>query len=223
MSWLRWVFILSVTLAAATLPAAAHVGATRMLRFEGTAAIAREDVDAGVSIDLLRWSTDEEMEGLGEALADGTEEVSSWLDEGETIGYVWTAESVGYAVRYAYRLPSDNGGQRIILALNEPFASRNPNMWRRGPEPDPAARGGGGRGGRGGGGGGGRGGGRGGDDGGDAAPEEPELGPFSILELRLDADGRGEARDILTSGLAYALGIDAFEIASPLLEDLASN
>jgi hypothetical protein len=34
-----------------------------------------------------------------------------------TIGYVWTNEVTGYAIKYALRLPSD-GGERIILATN---------------------------------------------------------------------------------------------------------
>jgi hypothetical protein len=34
-----------------------------------------------------------------------------------TIGYIWTNEVTGYAIKYALRLPAD-GGERIILATN---------------------------------------------------------------------------------------------------------
>src|SRR5688572_5864937 len=66
-----------------------------------------------VNIDLIRWSTDAERDKLVSVLA--------WYGEREmpgslpTIGYVWTSESAGYSVRYAYRVPIPDGGQRIIL------------------------------------------------------------------------------------------------------------
>jgi hypothetical protein len=31
------------------------------------------------------------------------------------VGYLWTSESVGYSLRYAYRFPQPDGGERIIL------------------------------------------------------------------------------------------------------------
>jgi hypothetical protein len=196
-----------------------------MLRLEGTATMARADADSGVSIDLLRWSTDEEMESLASAIANGVEGVDGWLDDGETLGYLWTAESVGYAIRYAHRIADNDGGERIIFALSDPFASRNPGMWQTAQAAaTQGGGGGGGRGGRGGGGGGGGGGGRGGGQGGGAqAPEPTEPQPFTLIELRLDAQGRGEARDVLTSGLGYAFGIDGFEAASALLENVGRN
>jgi hypothetical protein len=35
-----------------------------------------------------------------------------------TLGYVWTNEVVGYAIKYAYRIPSPNGGERVIIATD---------------------------------------------------------------------------------------------------------
>lgn len=35
-----------------------------------------------------------------------------------TIGYIWTNEVTGYAIKHALRLPSSNGVERIILASN---------------------------------------------------------------------------------------------------------
>ena len=33
-----------------------------------------------------------------------------------TIGYLWTADVTGYAIKYAYRTPLPGGGERVILA-----------------------------------------------------------------------------------------------------------
>src|SRR5262245_587982 len=40
------------------------------------------------------------------------------LSTGPTVGYLWTTEVVGYSIKYAYRAPLPNGGERIILATD---------------------------------------------------------------------------------------------------------
>jgi hypothetical protein len=35
-----------------------------------------------------------------------------------TIGYIWTNEVAGYSIKYALRIPSPDGGERIILATD---------------------------------------------------------------------------------------------------------
>ena len=40
------------------------------------------------------------------------------IDKGPTIGYIWTNEVTGYAIKHALRVPSSDGGDRIILATN---------------------------------------------------------------------------------------------------------
>jgi hypothetical protein len=35
-----------------------------------------------------------------------------------TIGYVWTADVTGYAIKYAYHAPLPDGGERVILATD---------------------------------------------------------------------------------------------------------
>jgi len=47
------------------------------------------------------------------------------LQNGPVNGYLWTSEVTGYAIRYAYKLPSTNGGQRIILATDRRLGSSN--------------------------------------------------------------------------------------------------
>jgi hypothetical protein len=40
------------------------------------------------------------------------------LDGGTGVGYLWTSESTGYSLRYAYRIALPDGGERIILATD---------------------------------------------------------------------------------------------------------
>jgi hypothetical protein len=40
------------------------------------------------------------------------------LQSAETVGYLWTSESTGYSLKYAYRLTQPDGGERIILATD---------------------------------------------------------------------------------------------------------
>jgi len=188
MSLIRRAFILllpAAVLVGFRVPLDAQSGGTRLARFEGTVTIAREDADSGVAIDLLRWSTDEERTEMEKALGEGNDQsVANALDNTETLGYVWTAESVGYAIRYAYHTPIDNGGERIILALNGRFGSRNPTLWDT---------------------------------------NQPDGQPYTLLELRVDAQGRGEGRDVLPTAMAYAFGLDGYEVAPTLLEILGRD
>jgi len=93
---------------------------------------------------------------------------------------VWTAESVGYSIRYAHQIPLADGGERIILALDQSFGSRNPTLWESPPADD----------------------------------------PYTIIELRLDPQGQGEGRSVLATAMAYAFGMDGYEAAEILLENL---
>jgi hypothetical protein len=34
------------------------------------------------------------------------------------VGYIWTNEAVGYSLKYAYRMPSTDGGERIVLVTD---------------------------------------------------------------------------------------------------------
>ncbi len=51
------------------------------------------------------------------------------LQNGPVNGYLWTSEVTGYAIRYAYKLPLPNGGQRIILATDRRLGASN-GTWK---------------------------------------------------------------------------------------------
>ena len=46
-----------------------------------------------------------------------------------TVGILWTSETVGYSIKYAYRLPQPDGGERIILATDRRIGAWS-NLWK---------------------------------------------------------------------------------------------
>lgn len=51
------------------------------------------------------------------------------LQNGPVLGYLWTSEVTGYAIRFAYKLPLPDGGQRIILATDRRLGASN-GSWK---------------------------------------------------------------------------------------------
>ncbi|PYS46668.1 MAG: hypothetical protein DMG13_29475 [Acidobacteria bacterium] len=82
-----------------------------------------------VKIDLLRWSTDAEREQLLSAFAKSEKELAAALEKAPTLGYVWTSESAGYSLRYAYRVQTP-AGERLIFATDRRLGSWNPQLWK---------------------------------------------------------------------------------------------
>ena len=97
--------------------------------FSGTAANVSGAPDP-LKIDLLRWSTDSERDQLSAALDKSEKDFVAALGKEPTLGYIWTSESAGYTVRYAYRIQATDGSQRIIVAADKPLGSWNPQIWR---------------------------------------------------------------------------------------------
>lgn len=51
------------------------------------------------------------------------------IKKAPTAGILWTSESVGYSIKYAYRLPQPDGGERIILATDRRVGAWS-NLWK---------------------------------------------------------------------------------------------
>jgi hypothetical protein len=51
------------------------------------------------------------------------------LQTAKTVGYLWTSESAGYSLRYAYRLPQPDGSERIIFATERRLGAWN-DLWK---------------------------------------------------------------------------------------------
>lgn len=47
-----------------------------------------------------------------------TAALTAAIGRAPTLGYIWTNDVTGYAIKYAHRLPLPDGGERIILATN---------------------------------------------------------------------------------------------------------
>ena len=81
-----------------------------------------------IRIELLKWSTDADRDRLASVLAwYGEREVPGSLP---TVGYLWTSASAGYSIRYAYRIPGTDGGQRIILLTDRKLGAWSPESWK---------------------------------------------------------------------------------------------
>ena len=60
----------------------------------------------------------------------GEKEFLSVLSKQPTLGYIWTSESAGYSVRYAYQTTTPDGGGRVIVATDKLLGSWNPQIWK---------------------------------------------------------------------------------------------
>src|SRR3954468_13323373 len=84
-----------------------------------------------VRFEIIRWSTDMEREQFFTAMQNsGDMGLLGLLQKAPTIGYVWTTESAGYPLRYAFHLSTADGSDRIILAIDRQLGSFEPQRWK---------------------------------------------------------------------------------------------
>src|SRR5262245_40515571 len=58
-----------------------------------------------------------------------TSSLAAALQKAPSVGMIWTSETVGYSIRYAYRLKQPDGSERIILATDRRLGAYN-NSWK---------------------------------------------------------------------------------------------
>jgi len=51
------------------------------------------------------------------------------LKKAQSVGMLWTSETVGYSIRYAYRLSQPDGTERVILATDRRLGAWN-SLWK---------------------------------------------------------------------------------------------
>jgi hypothetical protein len=170
-------------------------------------------------IQILRWSSDEDREKVLSVIAGAPASAApapapaAKAPEGEaaeqkkaggappappdpvkalegiaTAGYVWSTGPLGYAVKYAHRTTTPDGGQRIVLVTDRPLGSWERPTWKIG---------------------------------GQGTTDTP----YSVVELRLNAKGRGEGKVALAapSGIdqqAKTIALTDYEKAPVLLQDV---
>ena len=110
------------------------------------------------------------------------------LQELPSVGYLWPGSSgVGYSLKYAYRLATPDGGERITFITGRSLGAFAREPWRAVDEPNPPVTG------------------------------------YTVIELRLDADGHGEgkmslAADVVFDTEAGTVALDSYETTPVLLE-----
>ena len=129
------VVVLALLLAvavAAPLPAAAQSDELETFRGTTTGAVSAEGVE--LRINVLRWTAEEDRGAIvslitpapGQAAGEG-EDIGNALQELQTVGFIWTGGSLGYALKYAHRTEDEDGGERIVLVTDRPLG-----QWDRG-------------------------------------------------------------------------------------------
>lgn len=112
-----------------------------------------------VQITIERWSTPEERQALVDAFRQkGADGLLSALRKTPRVGFVRTPNSLGWDLHYAFQVPTEGGGRRILIATDRSIsffeASRNTRS---------------------------------------------EDYPFTLIELRLDQESKGEGRMALAT------------------------
>ena len=152
--------------------------------------------DVPVRINLMRWSTINELDAVAmawvapEAVATPDAEggragfggrgrgrgggasapsplapidaVTTTIQHGPTIGYLWTDSASGYSLKHAVRSQLPNGGERIVLTVDRRLDAHGSD-WTP------------------------------------TNSHEPTDYEFTLIELRIDAEGAGEGRTSLTT------------------------
>jgi hypothetical protein len=84
-----------------------------------------------VRFDIIRWSTDVERDQLFTSVqSSGDMGLLGLLQKAPTIGYLWTTETAGYPLRYAFHVSMADGTDRMILAIDRRLGSFEPQRWK---------------------------------------------------------------------------------------------
>jgi hypothetical protein len=84
-----------------------------------------------LKMDVIRWSTDEERNAVLSALKDKNDKVlADAVSKAPSLGSIWTNETLGYAIHFAYRDMLANGSERVILVADGRFGSWTGQVWK---------------------------------------------------------------------------------------------
>lgn len=78
-----------------------------------------------VEITVNRWSTPDERHQLESVVTEsGPDALLAALRKMKPVGRLYTTDSIGYDLRFAYQIPLATGGRRIILGTDRPLSFR---------------------------------------------------------------------------------------------------
>ena len=121
--------LILVEMIAAPLPIHAQTQAGPVDRFTATT-VNVTGPNLPFRVDVLRWSTEAEGTQLLAALAMGEKDFATALAALPTQGYLWTSESAGYLMRFAFKTSMPDGTERIIVATDRRLGSWDPTVWK---------------------------------------------------------------------------------------------
>ena len=154
-----------------------------------------EPAGESLKFSVLRWSSEQDRREVlsmltpEEAESEDAESAEPQaLQELPSVGYLWPGGSgVGYSLKYAYRLTTPDGEERITFVTGRPLGAFAREPWRAVDEPNLPVKG------------------------------------YTVIELRLDADGNGEgkmslAADVVFDTEAGTVALDNYDTTPVLLE-----
>lgn len=117
------------------------------------------------------------------------------IGKAPVLGYIWTTDVTGYSIKYAYRTALPDGGERIILATDRRLGRHTP-AWQPMAATPSGAEG--------------------------SAETDYE---FTLIEMRLDPKGVGEAKASLTTkviidNVAKTVALDNYAATPAILRNV---
>lgn len=147
-------------------------------------------------VDLLRYSDMAGRKAAVAALSSGGADGQKALAELPTLGYVWTGDGgVGYTVKYAYRASTPQG-QRVTIVTDQRLGSYDFKPWAvKSAAAKPAA----------------------------PDPEHSGMPAYSVIELYLDGQGKGDGTLSLAAGVKLDKDNAVVDLASDGAAHLLTN
>ena len=185
----------SLIMLAGVLPAPAQESSDRPVPETFTATTANmEPEGAGLRINVLRWSGDEDRRAVLDVLTNPENAAS---EDGEldallelpTLGYVWPdGSALGYSIKYASRTETTDGGEHITFVTGRRIGRFARESWAPADTPEAALR------------------------------------PFTVVEIRLDANGDGAgtmspAADVAFDEASQTVTLTNYDAAPSLLAE----
>lgn len=104
--------------------------AEAQLMLNGKTLDTREVKDADVRLSVLEWSDADKSKNLIGQYLQNPAGFAQILAKEETRGYLFTAESLGYSVKYAWQA-EEPGGKRVVVAVVPALKTWNPYLWKQ--------------------------------------------------------------------------------------------
>jgi hypothetical protein len=84
-----------------------------------------------VKIDIFRWSTEDERKALVSAVKDHNDKaIADALQKAASLGSIWTNETLGYSIRYAFSDTTTNGLERVVVLTDGQLGSWSGQIWK---------------------------------------------------------------------------------------------